>query len=105
MRNYINYLFFSLGKDFEDFTRAFYRADSLIVLPIYPAGEPPIPGVNSNVLCKGIKEHGHKDVTFKAETKEVLDYLSGKLREGDVVLTLGAGPVWKIGEDILRSLE
>ncbi len=90
---------------FEDFTRAFYRADSLIVLPIYPAGEPPIPGVNSNVLCEGIKEHGHKDVAFKAETKEVLDYLSGKLREGDVVLTLGAGPVWKIGEDILRSLE
>ncbi|MBW2646179.1 MAG: UDP-N-acetylmuramate--L-alanine ligase [Deltaproteobacteria bacterium] len=89
---------------FEDFTRAFYRADSLIVIPIYPAGETPIPGVTGEVLSEGIKKHGHKDVTFKSDTQKVLDYLSGKLREGDVVLTLGAGPVWKIGEEILRTL-
>lgn len=90
---------------FDDFTRAFYRADSLIVLSIYPAGEDPIPGVDGKVLCEKIKEHGHKDVTFKADSREVVNYLSGKLREGDVVLTLGAGPVWEIGEAFLRSLE
>ena len=49
--------------------------------------------------------YGHKDVIFKTESKEVLEYLSGKLREGDIVLTLGAGPVWKIGEAFLSSLE
>jgi UDP-N-acetylmuramate--alanine ligase len=90
---------------FDDFTRAFYRADSLIVLPIYPAGEDPIPGVDGKVLCEKIKEHGHKDVTFKAAFREVIDYLSGRLREGDVVLTLGAGTVWKIGEAFLSTSE
>lgn len=89
---------------FEDFTRAFYRADSLIVLPIYPAGEAPIAGVDGDVLCRGIKEHGHKDVTFKADTKQALGYLTDNLRAGDVLLTLGAGPVWKVGEEILRAL-
>jgi UDP-N-acetylmuramate--alanine ligase len=89
---------------FEDFTRAFYRADSLVVLPIYPAGEIPIPGVEGEILCEGIKAHGHKDATFKRGVKEVLDHLSHRLDANDVVLTLGAGPVWKIGEEIIRSI-
>ncbi len=89
---------------FEDFTRAFYRADSLVVLPIYPAGEIPIPGVEGEILCEGIKAHGHKDATFKRGVKEVLDHLSHSLDANDVVLTLGAGPVWKIGEEIIRSI-
>ena len=89
---------------FEDFTRAFYRADSLVVLPIYPAGEIPIPGVEGEILCEGIKAHGHKDATFKRGVKEVLDHLSHRLDANDVVLTLGAGPVWKVGEEIIRSI-
>jgi UDP-N-acetylmuramate--alanine ligase len=89
---------------FEDFTRAFYRADSLVVLPIYPAGEIPIPGVEGEILCEGIKAHGHKDATFKRGVKEVLDHLSHSLDANDVVLTLGAGPVWKVGEEIIRSI-
>lgn len=89
---------------FEDFTRAFYRADSLVVLPIYPAGEIPIPGVEGEILCEGIKAHGHKDATYKRGVKEVLDHLSHRLDANDVVLTLGAGPVWKIGEEIIRSI-
>ena len=90
---------------FEDFTRAFYRADSLVVLPIYPAGEIPIPGVEGEILCEGIKAHGHKDATFKRGVKEVLDHLSHRLDANDVVLTLGAGPVWKVGEEIIRSID
>ena len=90
---------------FEDFTRAFYRADSLVVLPIYPAGEIPIPGVEGEILCEGIKAHGHKDATFKRGVKEVLDHLSHSLDANDVVLTLGAGPVWKVGEEIIRFID
>jgi UDP-N-acetylmuramate--alanine ligase len=61
--------------------------------------------VEGEILCEGIKAHGHKDATYKRGAKEVWDHLSHRLDANDVVLTLGAGPVWKIGEEIIRSIE
>jgi UDP-N-acetylmuramate--alanine ligase len=88
---------------FEDFTRSFYQADSLVVLPIYPAGEPPIEGINGRALYDGIRVHGHKDVVFQDGHETALSYLKGILREGDVLLTLGAGDVWQVGERLLSE--
>ena len=83
---------------FEDFTRSFYQADSLVVLPIYPAGEPPIERINGRALYDGIRLHGHKDVVFQDGHDPAVSYLKGILREGDILLTLGAGDVWQVGE-------
>ena len=57
---------------FDEFTRAFYRSDVLVVMPIYPASEKKIKGVNSRNLCEGIKSHGHKEVIYVSGFKTAL---------------------------------
>jgi UDP-N-acetylmuramate--alanine ligase len=89
----------------REFFTAFNQADVLFLLDIYPAGEDPIPGVKAENLYEGIKGHGHKDVTLVSERKEILDHLLPRLKSGDMVITLGAGDVWKIGETLMEELE
>ncbi len=88
---------------FDEFTRAFYQSDVLIVLPIYAAGEKKIEGVDSYALYEGIRAHGHKDAVFAEDFKSALSYLKDTLKQGDILLTLGAGDVWKIGEKVLSE--
>lgn len=88
----------------RDFFTAFYQADWLIVTEIYPAGEPPIPGVKGELIALGAKEHGHRDVTFVPNKEEIPDLIIPHLRPGDMVFTLGAGDIWKVGEDLLKKL-
>ncbi|MBW2264622.1 MAG: UDP-N-acetylmuramate--L-alanine ligase [Deltaproteobacteria bacterium] len=87
---------------FDDFTRSFYQADNLVVLPIYPAGEKPIEGVTAEALCEGIRLHGHKNAAFMDNPDAALSYLKSTVEAGDIILTLGAGDVWKIGEEFLK---
>jgi UDP-N-acetylmuramate--alanine ligase len=75
----------------------------LILLPIYAAGEDPIAGLDSGRLLEGIKEKGHREVRFKPSPAQVIQYLKENLRPGDVVVTLGAGDVWKIGQELVSS--
>lgn len=89
---------------FDEFTRAFYQSDLLVVLPIYPAGENPINGVDSARLCEEIKAHGHKEVICMDGMESALAYLKDVLRSGDLLLTLGAGDVWKVGVAVLNAL-
>jgi UDP-N-acetylmuramate--alanine ligase len=89
---------------FGDFTRAFYQSDVLLVLPIYSAGEKAIEGVDSSAMCEGIRRHGHREVICKEDLAAAAAGLKQILLPGDVLLTLGAGDVWKVGEKILRRL-
>ena len=70
-------------------------------MDIYPAGEKPLNGINSEVLLKGIKD-SVKDITYIKERGEILNYLDEELKKGDTLITLGAGDVWKIGEEFLK---
>jgi UDP-N-acetylmuramate--alanine ligase len=90
---------------FDDFTRAFYQSDVLVVLPIYAASEKKINGVNSWSMCDGIREHGHKEVICKDSLPAAVSDLKEILKPGDILLTLGAGDVWKVGEEILKKLK
>jgi len=90
---------------FDEFTRGFYQSDLLMVLPIYSAGEPVIEGVDSRQLCRGIKEHGHKDVHYVESMESAVSQLSKFLKPKDLVLTLGAGDVWKAGTMLLEALK
>jgi UDP-N-acetylmuramate--alanine ligase len=89
----------------EQFFTAFNQADKLVIMDIYAAGEQPIAGVSGQALYEGIKKHGHKDVTFIPEREKVLTHLAAALKKGDLMLTLGAGDVWKIGEQVLEKLK
>ncbi len=86
---------------FDEFTRAFYNSDKLLVLPIYPAGETAIPGVDSNSLCEKIIELGHQDTTFVEDLNQAVSLLLPALRSDDLLLTLGAGNVLRVGENFL----
>ena len=90
---------------FDDFTRSFYQSDILLVLPIYAAGEQKIEGVTGRRLCEDIKAHGHKKVIYSEGQEDAVTYLKENLKPGDVLLTLGAGDVWKVGMDILKALD
>ena len=87
----------------REFITAFSEADTLIMLDIYGAGEDPIPGVTTEVLYKGVTAHGQKDVYYLNDASQVVPFLNDYAREHDVFLTLGAGDVWKIAEDFLRT--
>ena len=89
---------------FDDFTRAFYQSDVLVVLPVYAAGEKKIEGVESDLMCEEIRAHGHKLVICKKSIKGAVSHLKNVLKPGDILLTLGAGDVWKVGEEILKSV-
>lgn len=88
---------------FSEFTTAFYQADGLVLLPIYPASEDPIEGIDSEHLLEGIKEKGHRDARLVSRRAEVIPVLKGLLKSGDVLVTLGAGDVWKIGQELVSS--
>jgi len=80
-----------------DFGPALRRAGLVYVMDIYAAGEKPIKGVSSRLILESLRSSG----VPCAPLASALD-VARQLRAGDVVLTLGAGDVWKVGEDLLR---
>ena len=90
---------------FREFLTAFNQADVLFLTGIYAASEDPIPGVKVEDLCEGIKGHGHKDVTLVPDKSQVVEQVLPRLRPGDMVITLGAGDVWKVGEALIQKIK
>jgi UDP-N-acetylmuramate--alanine ligase len=86
----------------DDFARAFHQADVLLVTDIYPASEEEIPGITAEALARAVAERGHRQVAWAGDLKSAAERLAAEVREGDVVLTLGAGSVWTAGEELLR---
>jgi UDP-N-acetylmuramate--alanine ligase len=89
---------------FKEFMSAFNEADVLIITDIYAAGEKEIEGVNSQKFYQSIKDYGHKDVTFIPKLSDAEIYLKDNLKKNDLFLTMGAGNVWKSGENIINML-
>lgn len=87
----------------DDFARAFYQSDVLVVLPIYAASEEPIEGITGQALGEQIIAHGHKQVVISESTAAAAAQLKTLLAPGDLLLTLGAGDVWKVGTEVLRG--
>ena len=88
----------------DDFARAFHRADSLFVMDIYAASEKPIEGVTAEALVERIRQFGHRGVEYVGTIDRGVDALVAAAREGDAVLTLGAGSVWQAGDKVLERL-
>lgn len=89
----------------ESFAAAFTDADVLITTEIYAAGEKSIAGVSGRVLYQEIKQSGHKNVFFEHNMKNI-PLLVGKVAQsGDLILVLGAGNIYKIIPDIIKTLE
>jgi UDP-N-acetylmuramate--alanine ligase len=89
---------------FKEFLTAFYDADVLLLTDIYPAGEDRIEGVEVKALFEGLREYGHKDVTYLADKKEIVEHLLRIVSPGDLVITLGAGDIWQVSEELVNRL-
>ena len=87
---------------FGEFVTAFDKADRLFLMDIYPAGEKPIEGVSSEALFNELKKR-HRDVSYFSNREELIRELKNTLKEDDLMITLGAGDVWKIAEEIVQS--
>ncbi|MEW6541462.1 MAG: UDP-N-acetylmuramate--L-alanine ligase [Bacillota bacterium] len=89
----------------KEFGKAFTAADQVCLTEIYPAGERPIPGVSARLIGDEIPKHqGVRPVLFE-EQDQLVAYLAAMVREGDLVITLGAGDIWRTGRALLRILE
>ncbi len=86
---------------FEEFTEAFYGLDKLILVDIYAAREKDTGLVSSSILCEAVKKNGI-DCRYVKDFEAALSILKDELRPGDVVITMGAGDVFKIGEMYLK---
>lgn len=89
---------------YDKFVISFNQADILVVTSIYSAGENAINGVTSERLFRGIKEHGHKEVIHCPQQEEILPALLSVIEPGDVVVTLGAGNIYRVGDQLLKKL-
>jgi UDP-N-acetylmuramate--alanine ligase len=89
----------------EDFARAFNNADVLFVTDIYAASEQPIEDITAEILTEKIKQYGHKDAAYIGDVETAAEKVSGFLREGDLVITLGAGNITRLSDQILDILK
>jgi UDP-N-acetylmuramate--alanine ligase len=89
---------------FQEFLTAFYDADILILTGIYAAGEDRIEGVEAKALFEGIRDYGHKDVTYLESKEEIIDHLLRILRPGDLVMILGAGDIWQVADELVKKI-
>ena len=90
---------------FGELTRAFNRADVLLVTDVYAAGEAPIEGAMAADLVESIRAHGHRDVTHVGRREDLVPALRSRLRPDDVVITLGAGDITRTGRELLAAME
>ncbi|MDF0645342.1 MAG: UDP-N-acetylmuramate--L-alanine ligase [Nitrospira sp.] len=88
----------------EDFSRAFVDADRLFLTDIYAASEQPLPGISGARLAEAIRTAGHPSVTFVERKEDLVDRVLPEIKPGDLVLTLGAGDIWKSGPVLLSRL-
>ena len=90
---------------FNEFCACFKGCDKLIVTDIYAASEDPIEGVNGQKLAEGIKKTSGVDVEYVPSMADIENYLAANARTGDLVMTIGAGDVYKVGEALVADLQ
>ncbi len=90
---------------FDELTRAFNRADVLLVTDVYAAGEAPIEGADSAHLVAAIRAHGHHDVSHVPSRAALAPRIAERVQAGDIVITLGAGDITRTGPELAAILD
>jgi UDP-N-acetylmuramate--alanine ligase len=88
----------------DEFAQVLADSDALVVAEVYPAGEAPIPGADGKSLCRAIRTRGRVEPVLLKSLDELPDALAGIVRDGDVVLTMGAGHIGAVSNDLPRTL-
>lgn len=89
----------------DDFVVAFNNADVLFILDIYAASENPIEGISAEVLTENIKRFGHKNASYIGDIETATENVVPHLQAGDLVITLGAGSITRLSDEILEAVK
>jgi UDP-N-acetylmuramate--alanine ligase len=97
---------YSRTKDFyQDFGKSFLNSDVFVCTDVYPAREKPIEGVSGEMIANATKKLGHKNVLYIKDKNEVPDKLMQMKKKGDIIITMGAGDIWKYGEKFVELVK
>ena len=97
---------YSRTKDFhKEFAAAFMNSDILIITDIYPARELPIKGVNGELVYNSARSIGHKNVHYVPNIKNIKECLDGLVKSNDMIITIGAGTIWRYGQEYFEHLK
>ncbi|MEX2115353.1 MAG: UDP-N-acetylmuramate--L-alanine ligase [Bacteroidota bacterium] len=97
---------YSRTRDFyEEFGKSFLLSDVLVVTDVYPAREDPIQGVSGELIVNAARRFGHKDAHYVPDKRAIPGTLKALMKRGDIIITMGAGDVWKFGEEFLSDLK
>jgi UDP-N-acetylmuramate--alanine ligase len=97
---------YSRTRDFyQEFGRSFLNSDVFICTDVYPAREEPITGVSGKLIADIAKKFGHKNVVYIEDKNEIPSFLMSIKEENDIIITMGAGDIWKYGERFVEMLK
>jgi UDP-N-acetylmuramate--alanine ligase len=89
----------------DDFAQVLSTADALVVAEVYPAGEAPIPGADGKSLCRAIRSRGAVEPVLLKSLEQLPQVLADIVRDGDVVLTMGAGSIGAAAHELPAALQ
>jgi UDP-N-acetylmuramate--alanine ligase len=97
---------YSRTRDFyQGFAKALNLADVIVITDVYPAREKPIKGVTGEMIVKEVKKLGRKEVYYVQNKTKISSFLKKITEPNDIVITMGAGDIWKSGEEFLALLK
>jgi UDP-N-acetylmuramate--alanine ligase len=88
----------------DDFSLALSAADALLVTEVYAAGEAPIPGADGRAICRAVRGRGLVEPVFVEKPEDLADSLADVIRDGDVIVTMGAGHISSISHELPNQL-
>ncbi len=93
-------------RDFyRQFGKALLESDLLVVTDVFPAREEPLLGITGELVSESAKKLGHRNVFYVPKIEDVPSYLKNEVNENDMVITMGAGDVYRVGNELLKLLE
>jgi UDP-N-acetylmuramate--alanine ligase len=97
---------YSRTRDFyAEFGRSFLNTDVFICTDVYPAREKPIDGISGELIANTAKDFGHKHVIYESDKNKIPDLLMKLHKKNDIIVTMGAGDIWKFGEKFVEMLK
>jgi UDP-N-acetylmuramate--alanine ligase len=97
---------YSRTKDFyQDFGKSFLNSDVFVCTDVYPAREKPIEGISGEIIANATKKLGHKNVHYIKDKNEIPDKLMQMKKKDDIIITMGAGDIWKYGEKFVELVK
>ncbi len=97
---------YSRTKDFyKEFANAFLKTDIFICTDIFPAREKPIKNISGELIANEAKNLGHPNVIYEKDKRNITKVLKNIVKSGDIIITMGAGDIWKYGDEFIQQLK